>query len=206
MDKRTLAVILSVMVISNELMAIPSSENVQDSILVDTSKTLSPVDTVIFQPGSLLDKYSEVTNTHNFETSLSQHPTLGLFKSMVIPGWGQLGNGSYFKAILFAGLDTWLILSAVDNGQQARDYYDQFESTTDIADRNAFHTLYRRSRDDRNKFTWFAVIVTLISMFDAYTDAHLSGFPRANESDLTRIEIAPVWHNRELTMRLSLRF
>lgn len=197
---------LSVMVTSNEPMANPLSENVQDSVLVDTSKTLSPVDTVIFQPGSLLDKYSEVTNAHNFETSLSQHPTLGLIKSMVLPGWGQLGNRRYFKAVLFAGLDAWLVVSAVDHGQQARDYFDQFESATDIGDRNAFHTLYRRSRDDRNRFTWFAVIVTLISMFDAYTDAHLSGFPRATGNDLTRIEVAPVWHNRELTMSLSLRF
>jgi hypothetical protein len=102
---------------------------------------------------------------------------MGLFKSMLIPGLGQIGNKKYFKAAVAFGLDAWFITSAVKHGRDASDLHRQFEQATDINERNSLYDSYLDSKDQRNKYTWFAVIVTFVSMFDAYADAHLSGFP-----------------------------
>jgi hypothetical protein len=41
---------------------------------------------------------------------------------MLLPGWGQLGNRRYLKAILFAGLDAWFVGAAIHYGRQAREF------------------------------------------------------------------------------------
>ncbi len=159
-----------------------------DSTPADTAVS---VDTVLYRPGTLLTPYSPVTNPENLEKHLYQNPTAALFKSMLVPGLGQFGNRRYFKAVLFLGLDTWFVGSAIHYGRQAADFRDKFENETTIADRNEYYSLYEDRRDERNKFTWFAVIVTFVSMFDAYVDAHLSGFPQAAKSDAVSFDLQP---------------
>jgi hypothetical protein len=159
-----------------------------DSTQEDTTVV---VDTVLYQPGDLLSAYSPVTNPVNLEQRLYQNPTVALFKSMLVPGLGQLGNRRYFKAALFFGLDAWFVGSAIHYGRQAADFRSRYESDTTIAGRNAWFSLYDDRRDQRNKFTWFAVIVTFISMFDAYVDAHLSGFPQATQNSAVSFEVQP---------------
>jgi hypothetical protein len=157
----------------------------QDSTLTDSTITdftltdsLKVVDTLVFSETNLLANSNPVTSPINFEERLTQKPTVALLKSMVVPGWGQVGNKSYFKAVLFAGLDAWFVGAAIHYGRQASDFRDRFENTVEINSRNELYDLYLDRKDERNKYTWFAVIVTFVSMFDAYADAHLSGYPR----------------------------
>lgn len=159
-----------------------------DSLLVDT---IVSVDTVLYRPGNSLNPYSPVTNPENFEKHLYQNPTVALFKSMLIPGLGQLGNRRYFKAVLFFGLDAWFVGAAIHYGRQASEFRDKFENDTTIAGRNEYYSLHRDRSDERNKFTWFAVIVTFVSMFDAYVDAHLSGFPQVAKNDAVSFNLQP---------------
>lgn len=160
-----------------------------DSTIVDTVQS---VDTVLYDGKGLLEHANPVTSGIDFEKRLSQNPTLGLFKSMLIPGWGQLGNGRYIKAMIFAGLDAWFIGAAVHYGKQASDFREKYDAATDLELRRDYYDLYLDRKDERNKYTWFAVIVTFISMFDAYVDAHLSGYPdKPKESDLG-FDVRPV--------------
>ena len=46
-------------------------------------------------------------------------------------------------------------------------------------------------KDSRNKYTWFVFIVSFLSMFDAYVDAHLSGFPDNQRLGNVDLEIGP---------------
>ncbi|MFH2048342.1 MAG: DUF5683 domain-containing protein [bacterium] len=144
---------------------------------VDTASAILVKDTILFIQSNTMDPYTLVNDTTNFENRLIQNPTKALFKSMLIPGWGQYGNKKYFKAALYAALDVWLISNAIKYGGEASDYFKQYENDTTIAGRNEYYGLYENKKDSRNKYTWFAVIVSFISMFDAYVDAHLSGFP-----------------------------
>ena len=149
-------------------------------------------DTLLFDGAGLLHHASPVTSDINFEKRLYQNPTVGLFKSMVVPGWGQLGNHRRTKAVIFAGLDAWFIGAAIHYGKQASDFRDRFNAAVDPDSRNELYDLYLDRTDERNKFTWFAVIITFMSMFDAYVDAHLSGYPvKIDDNDL-KVDIRPM--------------
>lgn len=138
-------------------------------------------DTVLYNPGNRLTDIAAVNVPIDFETRRTQNPTVGLFKSMAIPGWGQIGNKRYTKAVIFAGLQGWFIGSAIHYGRQASDFRRQYDAETVISARNELYDLYNDRRDERNKFTWFAVLITFVGMFDAYVDAHLSAYPSAEK-------------------------
>jgi hypothetical protein len=155
-----------------------SSAIAQDTVRVDTTVKY---DTILYVPSGFESSTIGVVDTVNYEKRLYQNPTVALFKSMFVPGLGQIGNRQYIKAGIVIGLETWFITSAVKHGRDASDFRDQFNQSSDINERNVLYNSYLDSKDQRNKFTWFAVIVTFISMFDAYSDAHLSGFPKDEE-------------------------
>lgn len=157
-----------------------------DDSLMNIRSTVNNVsivstDTIIYQPGDVLHGYTPAADTVNVESNLRQAPTLALLKSMIVPGWGQMGNGRYIKATVYFGLDVWFIGAAMHYGRQASDLRKQYDMAGSIALRNEYYSLFLDRKDERNKFTWFAVIISFISMFDAYTDAHLSGFPKRSE-------------------------
>lgn len=146
-------------------------------------------DTILYLPQDKEGSTIGVVDSTDREQNLIQNPTLGLFKSMLVPGLGQLGNKKYFKAGIAFGLDLWFVTSAIRHGRDASELHRQFEETTDTAERNALYGSYLDSKDQRNKYTWFAVIVTFVSMFDAYADAHLSGFPDDHVKNSNKIEL-----------------
>ena len=146
-----------------------------DSTYVDSNLTN---DTVIYKPIGFESSALAVSDSIDYEKRLIQNPTKALFKSMLIPGLGQLGNRKYFKAAIVVGLQAWLVSSAIDHGKEASDFKNKFEMSLDTPERNILYDNFLNSKDQRNKFTWFAVIVTFVSMFDAFADAHLSGFPK----------------------------
>ena len=158
-----------------------------DSTLVDTTVI---TDTILYVPQELENVALGVTDSADYEKRLSQNPTVALFKSMLVPGLGQIGNRQYVKAGIVIGLQTWFIGSAIKHGNEASDWRQQFEASTNIAERNVLYDNYLGSKDQRNKFTWFAVIVTFVSMFDAFSDAHLSGFPKDSESNSAEIDLS----------------
>ncbi len=143
----------------------------------DSARAAALQDTLIYQPNGLLTGTTPVTNPTDFEHKLTQNPTGALFKSMVIPGWGQFGNHKYVKGVVFFAADAWFISRAIKYRKDARDYRKLYEGATEVYLRNDYYSQYKDSKDRRNKFTWFAVITSFVSMFDAYVDAHLSGYP-----------------------------
>lgn len=158
----------------------------------DSTKQEQPkVDTLLVQPGNAFAGATPVTDERNFEAHLVQNPTGALFKSMVIPGLGQIGNHAYVKAALFAGLDGLFIYSAVQKGSDASDLKKQFDAESDKNIRNDLYDRYRDKARSRNLYTWLAVVTTVVSMFDAYVDAHLSGSPKNQNGTSVTIGMVP---------------
>lgn len=158
---------------------------------VNVPDTVKSIDTLLFQQTDILKGTVPVTDSANLEKHLYQRPMVAMAKSIVLPGWGQYGNKRYVKAAVFLGLDVWLVSNALSYGADAADYRDQWESATDTTVRNELYYLYKDKKESRNKYTWFAVIVTFISMFDAYVDAHLSGYPRVEDDSAVRFDLEP---------------
>ena len=188
-------------------------EKVADSALTDwdalgdstSVEDFVPVDTVLYEPGGILGGYIPVNDTTNRETLLTQNPTVALFKSLVLPGWGQLGNHRRTKAIAFFGLEVVMIGAAIHFDQQASDFRDLFDATTELKLRNEYYSLYEDRRGRRNNYLWFAGLVAFISMFDAYVDAHLSGFPHQLKDDRLELGLGPN-ESGDMAAVLSFRF
>lgn len=181
--KFVLTIILLLALCSQDSLAADSTP-VEDSTFQSTAD-----DTVLYLPKNVAGAAVGVTDSADYERRLIQNPTLALFKSMLVPGLGQIGNRRYIKAGVIIGLETWLISSAVKHGNDASDFRKEFNASTGTDERNLLYDQYLDSKDERNKFTWFAVIVTFVSMFDAFSDAHLSGFPKEPAQGANDIEL-----------------
>jgi len=175
------------------------------AIKADSTNVSIGSDTSLFVP-LLNDRDSAlVIDTTNLERHLYQNPTVALFKSMLVPGLGQLGNHRYFKAILFGGLEGWFVSSAIHYGRQARDYRNKYDAATGIETRDQYYALYKNRRDERNKYLWFMGITVFVSMFDAYVDAHLSGSPTSGRGRKVGLDVGS--DSRGGTaIRLAVRF
>lgn len=160
-------------------------------------------DTIVFVPQMERHAAGDVSNAVNLEKHLIQSPTGALFKSMLVPGLGQMGNRRWFKAGLFATLEVWFAVEAIKYGRQAHSLKAQFESETDLATRRAIHLTYDNRRSDRNKYIWFFGLTTFVSMFDAYVDAHLSGSPTNKRNDQFSLGFV---HDPECGGRAQLAF
>ncbi|UCD18052.1 MAG: hypothetical protein JSV44_03855, partial [Candidatus Zixiibacteriota bacterium] len=118
----------------------------------------------------------------------TQHPTIALFKSMLVPGWGQIGNGKYVKAGIIIALEATLIGTYLHYRNKTDDAESDFLSAPE-SDRPWRFEEYEDARDQRNRFGWYTATLIFLSMFDAYVDAHLARFPE--RKDNISIDISP---------------
>lgn len=128
------------------------------------------------------DKYSGGYYVINETDSVKwQSPTAALFKSMFIPGWGQLGNRQYIKAGIAIGAEAVLFSTIIYYAQKTSDAKKAFDKASISGDDNlqwkTFQT-FDNFRDRRNLFSWITGAVIFWSMFDAYVDAHMARFPK----------------------------
>jgi hypothetical protein len=125
-------------------------------------------------------------------------PMGALLRSVAIPGWGQLYNRKYIKAVLVAGVETFFLVKAVEWWSKTEDQFDLAHSSPPEIQAFEFNR-YLNYRQNRNDYLWAAGITVFISMFDAYVDAHLAGFD---------VDITPGFEPGTDTaeLRLRLRF
>jgi len=116
----------------------------------------------------------------------SQRPTTALFKSMLVPGWGQVGNKKYIKAVIFAGLESLAFGTYWHYRTKTSDARAAFESAG-LNEQGMLFREYENARSERNRFAWYTGSLIFISMFDAYVDAHLVHFPKRDESISLRL-------------------
>jgi hypothetical protein len=159
-----------------------------DSSLADS---IVSIDTILFDQTNQFTNITPVDDTLDYELTMSQKPAMALFKSMALPGWGQLGNRRYIKAAVFAGLDVWFISSALRYKSNAKDFRELYLNEDDLVLRGDYYDKFDSERDQRNKYTWYAVITAFFAMFDAYVDAHLSGYPRKENENSVGLQVYP---------------
>jgi hypothetical protein len=87
-------------------------------------------------------------------------PTGIMLRSVVVPGWGQATNGSWVKAGVAVVVEGALIASIVRESQRLQ---DQTPGTAQ----------YEDTYNQRQQAIWWLGAAVLLSMIDAYVDAHL---------------------------------
>jgi hypothetical protein len=111
-------------------------------------------------------------------TYLSKSPSGAIYRSLIIPGWGQLYTGSYWKApIFFAGAST-LAYFIISNNSEYQKYADEYNKLVDKTTIQARIIRNKREyyRDNRDLSAFYLLGVYVLAAVDAYVDAHLYDF------------------------------
>lgn len=137
------------------------------------------------------------------DTTKSQNPTVALFKSLLVPGLGQIGNKKYIKAVLVIGLESTLIGTVAHYADKTSAAKRAFDNNTDPVLEPALFKAFDDAKDRRNYFSWLLGTLIFISMFDAYVDAHLANFPKY-ENEIS-LDVRPTKDN-ELLAVVTWRF
>jgi len=108
-----------------------------------------------------------------------EQPTWIMARSAVVPGWGQFKNGRPLKAGLAIGLEGAIGYKLVDawkDVEAAAAREDDALSHGDQAAADAARADYEEAYNRRATAAWFLAGAVILSMVDAYVDAHLIQF------------------------------
>jgi hypothetical protein len=104
-------------------------------------------------------------------------PTAVMARSLLFPGWGQAKNGMWVKAVAVAAIETSLLERVFFEDRIARRYGTLAERLpVDDPARVPYDQGLARHRAHRRDFIWWTSLFALLSMGDAYVDAHLKRF------------------------------
>ena len=157
------------------------------------SLTRPETDTVIVQ-GS--DTTSLVTGTLvSDKKSNLRSPSGALLRSLAVPGWGQLYNKKPLKAVIVAGGQGALLGTAVVEWKRA----SNAKKDLDLEG-------YRIHTNNRNLFLWLYAAATVVSMLDAYVDAHLSQDTGVGVPQIGSISLEPDADKKVLRLKLKINF
>jgi hypothetical protein len=113
-----------------------------------------------------------------------------MLRSAVLPGWGQVYNGKLAKAALVVGGEGLLLYKAVGEWQKQNDAAEAGDAVG--ADRHM---------NLKVNYLWWAAVVHLLQMADAYVDAQLSHFEADFEPDKAALPGEP----SDTQVRLAFR-
>ncbi len=150
-------------------------------------------DTVVVQGA---DTTSTVADTlaPGKKTNL-RSPTGALLRSLAIPGWGQAYNKKYFKALIVAGGQGTLLGTAIVEWRRASDAKKDLDLEG-----------YRIHTNNRNMLLWLYAAATVVSILDAYVDAHLSQDTGEGVPQIGNIFFEPDAKKQALLLKIKIDF
>jgi hypothetical protein len=99
-----------------------------------------------------------------------------VLRSLVYPGWGQLYNKKYVKALTVFVSESALLGMIYTESRAASKAYDAHLAAPDDVSAARFFTDYERHFTRQESLTWWAAGLVLFSLADAYVDANLLTF------------------------------
>lgn len=109
----------------------------------------------------------------------SEQPRMVMFRSLLVPGWGQLHNHAWFKAAIVAGLEGWLIGSIAEDQSRLGGLLDNVNRLRTGSDQAALDRAINEYNDRLNRSVsnqWLLGGVLAYALVDAYVDAHFRTF------------------------------
>jgi len=131
-------------------------------------------------------------------------PRWVMARSLLIPGWGQLYNHSWIKAIGVAAGEGWMVARLIDD-RRTLDRLNQQAAAARAAGDQELEAVYVDAYNSRlNRFTsnqWVLGGVVAFALLDAYIDAHFRGFGVEFEGDPALPKGQPAGGKLRLSMR-----
>ncbi len=145
--------------------------------LPDTSggAEIEPIDSISIQQSVPVADTVALTESAVTDTVIVKlhNPMGAMWRSLLFPGWGQLYNRKYLKALILGGTEIGFIYGIIYQNDRYRNARGEGDTV-----RAAFY------KDDRNRLSWWLAGIILYSMADAYADAHLWDFELSPELSL----------------------
>ena len=126
------------------------------------SVSIASAQQTVADPPRQATKTQEEPTVQKDSVAVQKSPRGAMLRSLFVPGWGQLYNGKWLKAIVIAGAEIGLIANAIIQNQLA-------VQATNIYEREFY-------QNNRGLSLWWLGGVILYSMADAYVDAQLYNF------------------------------
>ena len=147
-----------------------------DTASAETDSVLGPVE-LEMDLGRLKADMAVIGATEvpgEYQWQRKKTPRVAMVSSMLLPGLGQVYNGRRWKAIIFAGLETWFLANIMFEYRQADRFLDIRDSfppgSLPWKEADLFYNFHK---DNAVTFMWWAGATWLINVLDAYIDAHL---------------------------------
>ena len=123
----------------------------------------------------------------------SKSPKGAMIRSAIIPGWGQVYNKKYIKALVYLGGELYFASRYISLDDKINNTPDDGISESNIEDKE----------HERNGWLWLLGAGYLLALGDAFVDAHLYGL-----YDDTKLSVGLRTDDRSgsLQMQLSLTF
>lgn len=141
---------------------------------------------------------SESTDSENSEYEATEKstgpwhrsPSAIMFRSTLIPGWGQLANGKRIKAAVVLGAEGYLIYRGMRARQRESDALAAAEKDPSrealwLAEATVWN-------EEKRDYAWWTLFAVILSMGDAYVDAHLRGFDTEFDPESGQTQLR--WH------------
>src|SRR3990172_6613766 len=100
-------------------------------------------------------------------------PNGAMLRSLAIPGWGQFYNDQIIKGLIVTAGQGTLIGFAIYFNNQVNSAESAAANTSDANLKSVYVNEKNFYLDRRNLTFWLMVATVLLSMIDAYIDAHL---------------------------------
>ena len=133
-------------------------------------------------------------------------PRWVMMRSAVLPGWGQLHNGSWLKAAAVAGCEGALVVNIVKDLDDLDRLIVRVQAARDAGDAVAELDAVVAYNDRQTTLVarqWLLGGVLLYAMVDAYVDAHFRHFDIEFKHDPALPEGVPVRPQARLSFRWS---
>lgn len=164
--------------------------SVTDSTTVDSVTAPVPI-------GSLTDKTAPPASGF----VMTKSPWQAMWRSLVLPGYGQYYNEQYWKVPLFVGATGYLVYNIIDNQNRFIDKRAAVIAADANGEPSATLKVEREFyRDKRDEAAFYLLGVYVISIIDAYVGAHIYDFD-VDEDVSARLLLLPASGGIGLQMR-----
>lgn len=154
-------------------------------------------------PMSLLSQEPSDSTSEKKPFTMTKSPTGAIVRSIAFPGWGQWYVERYWKAPLFLGATAFTITNVIYQHNQFTTRQREYDTTTNQFAKSILLQQKENSRNQRDLFAFFTLLIYGVGAIDAYTDAHLFDF---TVSDNSKVTILPYMGSNDIGFRFTVEF
>jgi len=183
------------------------------------NSTIYSQDSIVFQDFDELTKTDTVIST---DFQMQKSPSGAIWRSLVLPGWGQYYVESYWKAPIFTGTAAFMIYRIIYFHNNFMDYADKVDALTNELEKlkqndpqnpKIFEIEYRTLpveknrreyyRDNRDMSGFYLLGIYALATVDAYVGAHLFDFDTSDEGIAYYIQPSLLFNSIDLHVSIS---